>query len=249
MIPPANRTPTSSADNAPTPPDAPARVQAAADAPTTPNPKALLSLLLWEVGPPLAAYYALRLLGYGSYPALLAGAATAGLRLLYLALRKRKFDGFAAFLMTLFGVGVLLTFVTGDERFLVAKDSLNTGLAGLIFLGSCLARRPLTFTVVKRLAGRDQDRLASLTAKWGDSPPFRRAIYVTSIGWGVGLLIDAAIRVPLVYLLPIDVAVGVSKLMHIATFGVLIIWTAWYGRRVERHGGRHAVEATVGELR
>ncbi len=49
-----------------------------------------------------------------------------------------RLDGFAAFLMALFAVGFALSFATGDARFTLAKDSVGTGVAGLIFLGACL---------------------------------------------------------------------------------------------------------------
>ena len=38
---------------------------------------------------------------------------------------------------------------------------------------------------------------------------------VSSAVWGTGLLVEAAVRVPLVYLLPISVMVGVSEAMMV----------------------------------
>ncbi|GAA4535365.1 hypothetical protein GCM10023175_00800 [Pseudonocardia xishanensis] len=49
--------------------------------------------------------------------------------------------------------------------------------------------------------------------------------------WGVGLLAEAVIRVPLVHLLPVDVAVGVTEVLFAGTFVLLI---AWNGRREAR---------------
>jgi hypothetical protein len=85
--------------------------------------------------------------------------------------------------MAFFGIGVLLTFFTGDERFLLVKDSLHTSVAGLLFLGTCVARRPLTFAITKRFAAADDQARRALDAKWAAEPRFRRAFYVTSLVW------------------------------------------------------------------
>jgi hypothetical protein len=56
---------------------------------------------------------------------------------------------------------------------------------------------------------------------------FRRSAIV----WGVGLLLEAALRIPLIYLLPIDVMVGLSTGMMVAVIVGLSIWNGWYGQR------------------
>jgi hypothetical protein len=97
-----------------------------------------------------------------------------------LALRARRVDAFAAFLLAVFG----------------------TGVAGLIFLGTCLVGRPLTF--------------------------------VLAVGWGLGLLVEATVRIPLIYLLPIDVMAGLSQVLQLVAYGLLIVWTIAYVRRQRR---------------
>jgi len=59
---------------------------------------------------------------------------------------------------------------------------------------------------------------------------------LTSWVWGIGLLIEAALRVPLIFLLPISVMVAVSQAMMIAAFALLIAWTSWYVRRATAGG-------------
>ena len=48
---------------------------------------------------------------------------------------------------------------------------------------------------------------------------------------GVGLLLEAIVRIPLIYLLPIDVMVGVSTAMMVTVIVGLAIWNGWYGAR------------------
>ena len=52
--------------------------------------------------------------------------------------------------------------------------------------------------------------------------------------WGGGLLLEALVRVPLIYTLPISVMVGISEAPSVATFGGLIAWNVWYARRASR---------------
>ncbi|MFD1542688.1 VC0807 family protein [Nonomuraea guangzhouensis] len=190
--------------------------------------RALISLLLWEIVPPIGAFYLFRLLGYGSYVALLVGAGVAALRTVYVAVRHRAFDGAAVFLLVLFGTGLALTLVTGDERFLLAKGSIHVAFLGLLFLGTCLVGRPLTFHLAKRFVAGD------IEAKWDASPAFRRGFYTAALVWGFGMLADAAIHIPVIFLLPIDVAVAVSYVLHFADLAALTLWTRWYRLRAQR---------------
>lgn len=65
----------------------------------------LIRMMLLDVGLPLVAYYGLHAVGVSDYRALLTGSVVAGLRVAFVALRSRRLDGFAAFLMALFASG------------------------------------------------------------------------------------------------------------------------------------------------
>jgi hypothetical protein len=49
--------------------------------------------------------------------------------------------------------------------------------------------------------------------------------------WGVGLLAESLVRVPLVYALPVEVAVAATEGLLVATMLLLAAWNAWYLRR------------------
>jgi hypothetical protein len=184
--------------------------------------RGLVSSLLWDLGPSVATYYGARALGFSEYTALLAGTVASAGRLLWAAARDRRVEPFALFLMVLFGVGLGLTFVTGDARFVLIKDSATSFLAGLFFLGSCAVHRPLTYYAAQRFAGPAGQE--GLRAKFAD-PVIRRRFYLTSLVWGGGLLTESMLRVPLVFMLPIDVAVAASNVLMGLTYTVLISWT------------------------
>jgi hypothetical protein len=196
----------------------------------------LIRMMLLDVGLPLLAYYGLHAVGVSDYRALLAGSVVAGLRVAFVALRNRRLDGFAAFLMSLFAVGLALSFVTGDARFMLAKDSVGTAVAGLIFLGTCVVGRPMMFYAAQRFSATTSEKRAWWNTKWQTSPGFRRGFRVMSVVWGVGLLVEAAVRIPLIYLLPIHVMVGLSTVLQVVAFTLLMVWGGWYGKRMRRSG-------------
>jgi hypothetical protein len=75
----------------------------------------------------------------------------------------------------------------------------------------------------------DRDALAE---EYRTEPEARRIYRLSSQVWGFGLLLEAAVRIPLIYILPVSVMVGLSAALMIGTFAALILWNVWYIRRV-----------------
>ena len=187
--------------------------------------------LLWDVGGSVGAYYALRALGASDGVALLAAAAVAGARITWVAVRDRSLNAFATVMLVVWGVGLGLSFLAGDARFLLLKDSVTTAAVGIAFLVSILARRPLTLTAATSWNPAGAAELESLFAT---RPAARRAFTVSALVWGLGLIVESLLRVPLIYVLPVDVMVGLSTAVMVTAFTLLGIWTGWYTARVRR---------------
>lgn len=185
--------------------------------------------LVLDIGPSLAAYYVLRSIGVHEWMALLAATLVAGARVAWIALRTRSANLFAMVMLVVFGLGLALAFVTGDARFLLLKDSITTATIGLIFLVTVMTGHPLTLAA---MTARQPARAGEITAGYREFPEIRRSHLVASTVWGVGLLTEAAVRIPLIYLLPIDVMVGLSSTLLITALAALLLWTGWYARRV-----------------
>ncbi|HXM05976.1 MAG TPA: VC0807 family protein, partial [Candidatus Acidoferrum sp.] len=98
--------------------------------------------------------------------------------------------------------GFGLSFATGNAIFALLKDSLLTGVFGLLFLGSLLTSRPLIYRLNLDLAGTNPAALAAAEALW-ERPAARRSFQLITIVWGLGLLLDAVARVVAVTTLPI----------------------------------------------
>lgn len=192
--------------------------------------RALAGLSL-DVGLPLAGYYTLHALGASDWTALLIATAAAGARLVVVAAWTRRVSWFAAVMLAVFGVGLGLSLLGGDPRLLLLKDSASTAALGLVFLASLLGDHPLT------LAGAENWRPAqapTLGRLYRDEPGVRRAFRISALGWAVGLLTEAAVRIPFVYLLPLPAAVGVSTALMIGALVAVAVWNGIYVTRAAR---------------
>ncbi|ALG09986.1 VC0807 family protein [Kibdelosporangium phytohabitans] len=203
----------------------------------------LVALVLWDAGLPLLAYYGLRLAGQSEQVALLAGAVFAAIRIAWVAVRQRSFNGFAAMLAAVLAIGLVLSFVTGDARFILVKESFGTAVAGLILLASCASRKPLVLVAVR--AGSSAAKREEIDQLCAQVPEFRRAFVRMSAVWGTGLLLEAVLRVPLVYVLSADVMAGLSVVLLLVVIGLLSGWTAWYATRIQN---RYAPQHTPAEV-
>jgi len=145
------------------------------------------------------------------------------------AVRQRTLNPFATVMLLVFGIGLLLTFVSGNPRFLLVKESFVTGGVGLTFLITAWhGRRPLTLAAQQSW---QPQRAAELAAAYRDDPDVRRGYRFVSTVWGVGLLLEAAAGSAGVRAYA-ERDGRVSTAMAVLTFGGLALWS---GRRAEEH--------------
>src|SRR4051794_36308722 len=100
-------------------------------------------MMLVDIAPPLIVYYGLRELGISEYLALLNATVLAGLKVAYDAVKARRLDPFAAYLMLNFGLSLAVGLATSDARMLMVGETFVGGIGALIFLGSCVIGTPL----------------------------------------------------------------------------------------------------------
>lgn len=185
----------------------------------------LFQTVLVDVAPPLAAYYGLRALGMSEYLALLSATVLSGLRVLYSAVKVRRLDPFAVYLLMTFGLSLAVGLSTTDPKLVLVGNTFVNGLGGLIFLGSCVVGTPLTQVVGDRFrAAGDGPSTADAT--------HRRRIHVRlSAMWGIGLLLEVVIRLLVIETLSVDTANGVNTVITLVVIGLLVLATVMIGRR------------------
>jgi hypothetical protein len=187
--------------------------------------------LIWDAGIPVFGFYTLKILGASDWAALLAATLFAGGRVFWVALRSRRMTWFAAMMMLVFGVGLALAFVVGDPRLMLAKNSVGGALIGGLFLASLATKRPLTLIAFQTWRPRDADALAQA---YHDDSAVRRVFRRSAWVWGIGMILEAALRLPLIYLVPLSVSVGLSAALSATVIGGLAIWTAVGTARLPR---------------
>ncbi|WP_140692495.1 VC0807 family protein [Mycolicibacterium hodleri] len=188
----------------------------------------VLQTVLLDVAPPLVAYYGLRAAGASEYVALLSATLLSGVRVAYGVVKSRQLDPFAAYLLLTFGLSLAVGLATTDPKLILVGNTLVNGIGGLIFLGSCVIGTPLTQVVGDRfrkpgdVAGDDLE---------ADSTRTRRIHVQLSAMWGIGLLVEVAIRLVVIANLSVDAANGVNSAITLPVIGLLVLATIVVGRR------------------
>lgn len=196
---------------------------------TTGRPRWLrFTLVALDLVVPVVLFYVLRALGVSAYLALLAGAVASLASAAVSYLRDRRVNGVATFMTTMLVLSTVVALVGGSTRFLLARDALVTGVAGTWFIASCWTARPLAYHL-SRAVGEGRFRWPSDWEQlWHRAPRFRRMWRVASVVWGIGTLLDAALRVVMAYTLPVDVVPALTLALYVVTSVLLCVATNVY---------------------
>ncbi|MEU8145883.1 VC0807 family protein [Nonomuraea sp. NPDC048901] len=195
--------------------------------PPDPRREVVINLVL-NVAAPLAIFYGLRAAGVGQWLALALGVVPPGVRAVWTVTKRRRVDGLAVFTLSILVLSVAVSFLTGSTRFLLAKDGWMTAVAGLWMLAT-LPRTPFYHQAICSFTTGATHERAEIA--WRDSPAFRHMMRVATAIWGVGLVLDAGVRVVLAYTLPVDRVPLVSGLQYVAVFVALEVSSQIYLRR------------------
>jgi hypothetical protein len=205
----------------------------------------MLPGLIVDVALPIATYYVLEAQGVPTFWALLiSGVWPLGKSIISL-IRQRRVDEFSVFILTLIILGTLTSLLFQDPRLLLLKDSAFTGILGVVYLASLLMKRPIIFYFGRKFA---TDGSAAALARWDgfwNLSAFRHGQRVLTGVWGGALLAEAFIRIPLTFILPLNVMVSVSNIMPFIVITALIFWTIRYGRRMGARTRAQAAELAI----
>jgi hypothetical protein len=181
---------------------------------------------------PVVSFYLLHFLfGVGPAIALTAGALVAGLRGAYRAVTERRINAFPLMMMVLLAVSVLLVFLTGDPRLVLAKSAVTPIVGGLYGLVTNLFGRTVFYDVLTPFATKgDGVRLARWRTAWDTDPVFVRRIKLLNVLWGVGFVLGGTARIVIVYSVPLEIGVLAGLAPTILMVGGLVL-TTWMLRR------------------
>ncbi|MBV9729399.1 MAG: DUF3159 domain-containing protein [Pseudonocardiales bacterium] len=199
--------------------------------------RAVLPVIFLDVLLPYLVFFALSKAGVPEVAALSAGAAISIAVLIAKAVSKRRLDKLAAFILLTFVIGIAVSFLSGDPRVALLRESVYTGVIGLVLLASLLAKRPLLFQLGQQFTGGGGDN-SWWEQRWRQAPSFRSALRIITAVWGGVFLLDALLRLPVVWMVPVDTGLVVSPLIFVVALIGLIIWTRSYIVAARRKSGQ-----------
>jgi hypothetical protein len=201
----------------------------AAAGPALPDRRAglLTSLrsLAIDVGVPLGSFYLLHdVCGISLWLSLALASIPPVIRAVAGFAVERKANLLALLMVAVNLAGLVISFLSGDPRAMIAKDSLVSSVIAVAILTSVALRRPLMSAGLKPFVthGRPErtaawDRLSATCAR------FRRLELAFSTIWGVALLAECAARLAGAYTLPVTTMVWLGTVFTLGAIGLAMV--------------------------
>jgi hypothetical protein len=199
--------------------------------------RSVAKIAVIDVAAPLIAYRLLRSAGMGTVPALVLSGVFPALGVAFGVIRRRRIEVVGALVLDGILAGTVLGLVSHSARAVLLEGSVPTAIFGLGCLGSLWTRRPLMFGMAVEFIGPDTAKGREMTSLW-QYGEFRRVFRVITAVWGVGFLLEAALRVVVVYNTSTGTALALSKVTPYVWVAVFIAWTVAYGRYQGKKGQR-----------
>jgi len=202
-------------------------------------------VLVFDLCGPLIAYVLLRTAGLSAVAALMISGVLPALGIAVGALADRRLDVLGVVVLAGIAVGTVLGLTSHNARLYLLEGSVPSAVFALACLASLRLRQPLIFRLALELIGRDTRRGRDVAGAWR-YPGFRRAFRVITVAWGVGYLIEVAVRVVIVEVTSTGIALICSKLLPYLFALTLSAWTLGYGEHEKRKAERLAALAAAG---
>jgi hypothetical protein len=183
----------------------------------------LLQTLGVEIAVPLGVYYGLHSLGASDFTALALSGVFPLARTLYQFAKNRTINGLALVVLVTNVVGMLLTFVSGDARMMIAKDSIGSGITGLTILISAFTAQPIMTKALRPFLTHGKADHEAAWERLQANKRFATVVRRSSYIWGVGFVLESAARVAGAFTLPVATMVWLSTVIFVGTFAVIML--------------------------
>ncbi len=180
---------------------------------------------------PVVLYQVLKGYGVATVLALVAGSVFPVAYTAWCWVRTRRLDFIAGISLVFILVNAAASLISGSPRFTLLKESVFTGVFGLVFLASLLSERPLMFYMARQFStGGEAGRMRQWNDHW-QYPGFRHTLRVMTVIWGAVFVADAVLRVGLVFVLSTSAFLVVSQTTFYGMFALTMYGTMAYARR------------------
>ena len=208
--------------------------------------RSITMIVIFDIAGPLVAYNVLRSAGLTAVTALLISGVFPAVGVTIGVIRHRRLDVVGALVLAGIVVGTVLGLVSHSARLLLVEGSVPTAIFGVACLGSLWTRHPLMFSFAWEFTGPDTAKGQEMTRLW-QYEGYRRVFRVITAVWGAAFLLEAALRVVIVYNSSAGTALAISKVTPFLFVAILSVWTVAYGAHHKKKGERMAAAGGVME--
>jgi len=146
-------------------------------------------------------------------------------------IRHRRLNVFGIAVAASIALGVITAFVSGNPRALLARESLLSGVFGIVMLLSLLSEQSLVYYIAGHfIAGHDAERLHDYRRK-GKSPWIRQFFRLLTAVWGLITLGDGLLNTYLAFHLSIPTYLIVTPIARYGIMGAALAWTLMHAHR------------------
>ena len=200
-------------------------------------------IVVFDLGGPLLAYALLHRAGMSAVSALVISGVLPAIGIALGALVDGRLDIIGVVVLGGIVVGTVLGLVSHNARLFLLEGSVPSLAFALACLASLKASKPLIYRFAVEILGPDTPKGRDVTGAW-QYRGFRRAFQVITMAWGIGYLVEVAIRVLIIETTSTGIALLGSKLLPYAFALALSAWTFGYGEHEKRKAERQAAAAT-----
>lgn len=194
-------------------------------------------IVIFDIAAPLATYGLLRSADVSTVTALLLSGVFPAFRVTTEIIRHRRLEVVGALVLAGIIVGTALGLITHSTRMVLLEGSVPTAIFAVACLGSLWTERPLMYSFALEFIGPDSARGREMAALWRHEE-FRRIWRTITAVWGVGFVLEVALRVVIVYSASTGTALAISKVTPFVWAGVFSAWTAAYTTYLKKKGER-----------
>jgi len=189
------------------------------------NSRARFALAAAGAAAACATTVAVSVAGAGTTASIVAGTVVIAItNALLLRADHRHLDGFAILVLAELVISVVITLVSSDPRFVLARPAVYTAIAG-VYMFTTVRAKPFMMQITRPIAaGGDPVRADAFDRAWSASARFRAAERAMTISLGLVLLAEAVLRVAIVYSQPEHAVLKASLFSQLPAIGLLVLW-------------------------
>lgn len=180
-------------------------------------------MLVGNVLLPYLIYVILGNNGFSVITALTVSAMPPVVLTVFTALRKHKLDMIGMLSLATIVIAIGVSMLSGNPRFVLAKDGLIPLVLGSAMLGSLLLGKPLIFHVIRTVFAADNPAVRDRLDRAWAHPGYRREVRNYTALSGAVLLIMVTIQVTCAFTLPIGFAIPMLSVLQIVVSTALVM--------------------------